>query len=295
MNLYELLKKCPVKRIEDMPLPRYLMGSFRRKNITFYNGLSDEKTIVYWFQSKSFSIDLRLSDPVATPISERQGWIGDTLWDSENELLSWHIQQSYQTRIQWPEPAKLFPIGNSVLEFSPSGGYVEDWRQQSSSGLFCGLRLYQAEHVVTQEKFTMDGGLIIAGEHLAYAQSRLPHVQEQLKGISNLATALKQQQLDEAAVESYQVSIALNGQIIQFSTQSHLLNTGLHLDDFEIDALGNITQIRPMEGENYRLYFSLDVYQPEVQFDQQTSTTASTQQWLAQEQSHLLKHAVIIK
>ena len=36
MNLYELLKKCPVTPIENMPLPRYLMGSFRRKNISFY-------------------------------------------------------------------------------------------------------------------------------------------------------------------------------------------------------------------------------------------------------------------
>ncbi|MFW1807546.1 hypothetical protein [Acinetobacter ursingii] len=295
MNLYELLKKCPVTPIENMPLPRYLMGSFRRKNISFYNGLSDEKTIVYWFQSKSFSIDLRLSDPTQTPVSERQGWIGDTIWDDKNELLSWNIRESYQPRIQWPEPAKLFPIGNCILEFAPSGAYVEDWRQQSSSGLFCGLRLLQAEHVATQQKFAMDGGLIIAGEHVAYAQSRLPLIQKQLENLSDLNDAIENKKIRASFVESYQVSIALNGPTIQFSTQSHLVNKVLQLDNFEIDSVGNITQITEIEGEYYRLYFSLDIYHPDFQFDRQTATTACAQQWLQKESTHLLKNATIIK
>ena len=295
MNLYELLKKCPVTPIENMPLPRYLMGSFRRKNISFYNGLSDEKTIVYWFQSKSFSIDLRLSDPTQTPVSERQGWVGDTLWDDKNELLSWNIHESYQPRIQWPEPAKLFPIGNCILEFAPSGAYVEDWRQQSSSGLFCGLRLLQAEHIATQQKFAMDGGLIIAGEHLAYAQSRLPLIQKQFENISDLNDAIENKKIRASFVESYQVSIALNGPTIQFSTQSHLVNKVLQLDNFEIDSVGNITQLTEIEGETYRLYFSLDIYHPDFQFDRQTATTACAQQWLQKESTHLLKNATIIK
>ncbi|WP_151980099.1 hypothetical protein [Acinetobacter guerrae] len=295
MNLFELLKSCSVTSLEDMQLPTYLMGSFRRKSISFFNGLTDEKTTVYWFQSKSFSIDLRLSDPMYTPISERQGWIGDTIWDSEKELLSWNIRESYQPSIQWPEPAKLFPIGNCILEFAPSGAYVEDWRQQSSSGLFCGLRLYQTEHLQSQQKFAMDGGLIIAGEHLAYVQSRLPFAQQQLENIFVLNDAIQNQQIDASLVENYQVSIALNGQTIQFSTQSCLVNTTLDLDNFEMDNLGNITQIKEIEGVLYRLYFSLDMYQPDFQFELQTSTTASAQQWLDQEKSHLLKHAVIVK
>ncbi len=154
------------------------------------------------------------------------------------------------------EPAKLLPIGNCILEFAPSGAYVEDWRQQSSSGLFCGLRLLQAEHIATQQKFAMDGGLIIAGEHLAYAQSRLPLIQKQFENISDLNDAIENKKIRASFVESYQVSIALNGPTIQFSTQSHLVNKVLQLDNFEIDSVGNITQLTEIEGETYRLYFS---------------------------------------
>ena len=45
------------------------------------NGLTDETSIVFWFQSKSFTIDLRLPDGAATPLVDRQGWVGDTLWE----------------------------------------------------------------------------------------------------------------------------------------------------------------------------------------------------------------------
>jgi hypothetical protein len=122
--------------LSDIELPQYLMGSFRRKSITFFNGMTDEKTIVYWFQSKSFSIDLRLVDGNNTSIYQRQGWIGDTIWDAKTELLSWHIKHNYQNHVQWPEPAKLYQIGNSILEFSPSNAYVEDWRQQAKKVCF---------------------------------------------------------------------------------------------------------------------------------------------------------------
>jgi hypothetical protein len=37
----------------------------------------------------------------------------------------------------------------------------------------------------------MDGGLIIAGEHLAYAQSRLPLIQKQFENISDLNDAIE--------------------------------------------------------------------------------------------------------
>lgn len=78
----------------------------------------------------------------------------------------------------------------------------------------------------------MDGGLIIAGEHLAYAQSRLPLIQKQFENISDLNDAIENKKIRASFVESYQVSIALNGPTIQFSTQSHLVNKVLQLDNF---------------------------------------------------------------
>ena len=184
MNLVLLLEQLQPTTLSDIELPQYLMGSFRRKSITFFNGMTDEKTIVYWFQSKSFSIDLRLVDGNNTSIYQRQGWIGDTIWDAKTELLSWHIKHNYQNHVQWPEPAKLYQIGNCILEFSPSNAYVEDWRQQANKGLFLGLRLFQMQHLASQEIITMDGGLIITDQQIAYAQSRLPYHQQQIGNVA---------------------------------------------------------------------------------------------------------------
>ncbi|ENX42823.1 hypothetical protein [Acinetobacter sp. NIPH 2100] len=286
MNLFDVLIQLkPTPMDTHFPLPRYLLGCFRRKSISFFNGMTDEKTIVYWFQSKSFSIDLRLIDANQTPVYERQGWIGDTLWDSDRELLSWQVHQNYQNHIQWPEPAKLYPIGNSILEFSPSNAYVEDWRQQAQQGLLLGLRLFQMQHVATQQMIPMDGGLMISDQHMAFAQSRLPQRQNQLKN-----GPIDHPENDPKVIENYEVSVALNGSSISFSTISSRLQQSISLDDFEIEDANTLTQLKLIEGERYRLYFHLDMYQTDFVFNTTTATSTDTQQWLAAEQKHLLKN-----
>ncbi|MFG0587150.1 hypothetical protein ACF8D3_03860 [Acinetobacter sp. YQ_14] len=287
MNLEQLLKQLNPTPIADLTLPRYLFGSFRRKSISFYNGLTDENTIVYWFQSKSFSIDLRLPDGNQTALHERQGWIGSTIWDSQTALLSWEIQQSYQNHIQWPEPAKLYPIGNSILEFAPSNAYVEDWRQQANKGLFFGLRLFQIQCLKTEQIYPVDGGLVITDQHIAYAQSRFPQIQQQINQYATLAEVhdLKSE------IESYEVSIALNGSNICWSTQSTQIDQNILLDHFELLEDQTITQLKMIGDDKYLLYFKLDVYQPDFVFDHISACSDSGQQWLAQEQNHLLKHA----
>ncbi|USA47942.1 hypothetical protein NDN11_07460 [Acinetobacter sp. C26M] len=287
MNLINLLAQLEPTVIDDhLPLPRYLLRCFRRKSISFFNGMTDEKTIVYWFQSKSFSIDLRLVDANQTTVHERQGWIGDTLWDSERELLSWQVHQNYQNHIQWPEPAKLYPIGNSILEFSPSHAYVEDWRQQAQQGLLLGLRLFQMRHVATQQMIPMDGGLIMSDQHIAYVQSRHPQLQHLLKN-----DPIDHPENDLKAIENYEVSVALNGSSIGFSTITSRLQQSISLDDFEIEDVNTLTQLKQIEGELYQLYFHVDMYQPDFVFNTTTATTTDTQHWLDAEQKHLLKNA----
>ena len=145
MNLLEVIKTLKPTIPQPEIIPDFLYGTFRRKSISFFNGLTDENTIVYWFQSRSFTIDLRLKSQIETAVQERQGWIGNTIWDSTNQLLSWEVKDyaNYQNHVQWPEPARLHAIGNCILEFSPSNVYVEDWRQQVQHGLFlgCGFSL----------------------------------------------------------------------------------------------------------------------------------------------------------
>ncbi|MFC3902767.1 hypothetical protein SAMN05421749_11043 [Acinetobacter marinus] len=296
-HLLDLCAQLPISQIEDVQFPNYLLGCFRRKSISFFNGLTDEETIVYWFQSRTFSIDLRLSDGQDTPICERQAWIGDTLWDDQQQLLSWHIDQGYQTRTQWPEPAKLYPIGNAVLEFSPSNAYVEDWRQQIKTTQpvsLLGLRLKYVKHVETGVQHMMDGGLIVCGDTLVFCRSRLPDQQQKCAQYSDLQLALNAGNLSEQDINSYLLSIALQDGSIAHSTQDQQVGQSIALDHFELLDTGMLKQHSEIAGIAYDFYFELDLYLPVFHPLQSTTTTAQTERWMDQEQLHLRHHATVV-
>ncbi|VWX54290.1 hypothetical protein [Novosphingobium sp. 9U] len=237
MTLRELIAHLPTK-LAEVPFPPHLLGAFRRKSITFATGATDESTHVFWFQSAGFTIDLRLTHGVATPVAQRQGWIGDTVWDNAAQLLSWNIESSYQPRNQWPEPARLHAIGNAVIEFAPSGAYVEDWRQQAVGGPLLGLRLTGMVDEATGAAIAMDGGLIVAGEHVALACARHPEVEGHLRDWGDLDAAIASQAATAAEVESYEVSVALCGATVTHSTQTARVGAAIADDQFAIDADG---------------------------------------------------------
>ena len=289
MNLFEVIKTLKPVTFQPEIIPGFLYGAFRRKSISFYNGLTDETTIVYWFQSRSFTIDLRLKSQTGTAVQERQGWIGNTLWDSASQLLSWEVKDyaNYQNHVQWPEPAKLHAIGNCILEFSPSNVYVEDWRQQVQRGLFLGLRLQSAIEVQSGQSLEMDGGLIICADHIAYALTRLPEVQStvaqmDLKAVDPTVFAL---------VESFEVSIGTDGQAKTYSTRSSETGKLFNLENFEVLNESSLAQHVILDGRNIDLIFELDIYQPDYQFQYATPTTTQAESWLKSEQGHLMQHA----
>ncbi|EOR06685.1 hypothetical protein [Acinetobacter tandoii] len=296
MNLINLCADLSAKLlptdISTVELPLALLGAFRRKSISFFNGQTDEKTIVYWFQSKSFTIDLRLKDIELTPVLQRQGWLGQTLWDREQQVLSWQVDSNsnYQNHIQWPEPATLHCIGNCILEFSPSNAYVEDWRQQANQGLYLGLRLEKAVHLKSNASVQLDAGLIICGDLVAYAQSRLPQNQQAILPFSNLIEA-HQAGIDLEQINQLEVSVGSLSSGVQFSTQNHRLQQLFSLEGFEYIGENQLKQVKEIEGKTYALYFKIDIYQPHYQFQTQTSTTAASHTWLTQEAEHLLHHA----
>lgn len=294
MTLADLLERLPRKEIEHLPFPRNLLGSFRRKSISFCTGVTDETTVVYWFQSRTFSIDLRLSDAGATPLTERQGWIGDTRWDEKTGLLSWQIARSYQPRNQWPEPALLKFVGNCVIEFAPSGAYVEDWRQNSTNGPLLGLRLASMVNQRTGEEMAADGGLVIAGEHAAFAQSRLTPVDDALEHVGNLDDALAKGIVTEAQIESYEVSVATAGHTIAYSTQGNRVGEEIAAGDFSIRADGTVVQERMVGGEPCLLIYEVDVFEPEFRFETQTPCTPEAATWMEREKQHLTKQAVMV-
>ncbi len=296
MNLFEVLQQLPETSLADAPIPASLFGAFRRKSISFYNGLTDENSIVYWFQSKSFTIDLRLKHVSRTPLNERQGWIAHTCWDQTHELLSWKMISSYQNHIQWPEPAKLHAVGNCILEFSPSNAYVEDWRQQAGRGPFLGLILKEAVHVNSGQRIAMNGGLIICAEYIAYAQSRLSEQQSAVESsaeMNNLYRA-ESEMIDAdlaQAIEAYEVSISLSDQEIAYSTQNSRAGQKLRLDGFSIVNDQMLRQSKFIGDEPYDLLFEVDTWQKDYLFQRFTSTAAESEQWFANEQAHLAHHA----
>lgn len=293
MTLSDLRAQLPPTDLDGLAFPQRLLGAFRRKSITFCTGTTDEKTIVYWFQSSTFTIDLRLPDGAATPVPERQGWVGDTLWDATKQQLSWNIHRSYQPHNQWPEPACLHFIGNCILEFAPSGAYVEDWRQQSWSGPFLGLRLVSMLNEQTGQTHAMDGGLILAGPHAAYAQSRLPSIDNTLRGTIKLEQALADDIVTERQIESFEVSIATDGTAITHSTRPERAGQDIVSGDFTVDRDGSVVLSRVVDGAPSRLRFLLDLHLPDLPFDHQTPSTAEAQEWMKREKGHLMRHAVI--
>lgn len=289
MNLFEVIKTLKPTIPQPEIIPGFLYGAFRRKSISFFNGLTDENTIVYWFQSRSFTIDLRLKSQIETAVQERQGWIGNTIWDSTNQLLSWEVKDyaNYQNHVQWPEPARLHAIGNCILEFSPSNVYVEDWRQQVQHGLFLGLRLQSALDIQSGQTLEMDGGLIICADHIAYALTRLPEVQSavaqmDLKAVDPTVFAL---------VESFEVSIGADGQAKTYSTRSSETGKAFNLENFEVLDETRLVQHVILDGRDIDLIFELDIYQPDYQFQYTTPTTTQAEIWLKSEQDHLMQHA----
>ena len=296
MNLFEILDKKTETFNQDKNIPAYLYGAFRRKSISFFNGLTDEKTIVYWFQSQSFTIDLRLKHATETLPIECQAWIGDTLWDSTHELLSWNItkEANYQNHTQWPEPAKLHAIGNCILEFSPNNAYVEDWRQQANQGLFLGLRLTHATHVESQEKINLHGGLIICDQFIAYAQSRLPDIQRQINAHTDLKKAYKMGVTSDQ-ISSFEVSIGFDGQLKALSTQCEQIGKKFNFENFDILDEHHLTQTILINGESYRLNYQIDTFIKNHIFQNQTLTPQESQEWFKTEQNHLLHHSEITR
>lgn len=291
MMLAELMGRLPPTGLDDVAFPHRLLGAFRRKSITFCNGLTDERTVVYWFQSRSFTIDLRLPDGAATAAIDRQGWVGDTLWDADRLELSWAVRSSYQLRNQWPEPASFRFIGNSVIEFAPSGAYVEDWRQQAMRGPLLGLRLISLIDEPGGRAVPLEGGLILAGDHCAYAQARLPHIDDALRGFLGLDGALAEGAASEAEIESYEVSVACGGEAITHGTVPRRLGQAIAEGQFELAADGAIDLVAP----HGRLRFALDLHVPDFRFDEPTPTTSEAGEWLRREADHLARHSAITR
>lgn len=160
-------------------VPLWTLGCFHRRCITYATGLEDTSTRVIWVQSHGLTGDLRL--PAVRPdvahrgelaactpaeraeLARGEGFVARTHW--RDGLMSWDAFASFQPYDKWPEPGRLERVGPCLVEWAPSGVYVEDWRLQAgSSGLCVGLSLV-SETGPDGVPRPRAGGLLIAGDH----------------------------------------------------------------------------------------------------------------------------------
>ena len=179
MNLLDLAAQAP--QAGPLRVPDWTLGCFHRRCISYANGAEDTATRVVWIQSHGLTGDIRvpadrpdvshrsgLADCTRVELAalvQAEGGVADTAF--ADRRMSWSNWAAFQPYDKWPEPGELRRIGTSLLEFAPSGIYVEVWRLQAgSSGPLIGLRL------VSEEGRPRDGGLVIAGEHALFALGR---------------------------------------------------------------------------------------------------------------------------
>jgi hypothetical protein len=177
-------------------VPPWVLGCFRRRSITFFNGDSDDSTLVIWLQSRGLTGDLRLaadrprletrealkdlSTGELARLAEVEGGLATTRFEPNAGggvelagVMQWHDWTAFQLHAKWPEPGQLRRVGECLIEHAPSGAYVEDWRlQPSGEGPLLGLRLLEERDAKSGQLLHRGGGLIVAGEHAMLVRGR---------------------------------------------------------------------------------------------------------------------------
>lgn len=330
MHLLELLALPAIKARAhasqgSRSVPDWMLGTFKRRSISFANGLTDTETLVFWLQSRNFSIDLRLpaleqqlpalpveamdADQLHT-LAQYQGWFAQSCWDESSRQLSWQKAISLQLHNQWPEAAILSRIGNCLMEFAPSHSYVEDWRLQNRQpGPLIGLRLLAEYNLISGATRHQGGGLIINGNFAGLVLGRAPEISRQLQQHQlkqhqlqqhplSLPQLVQQQRHDPAFLKAlfhFETSLATGslqqGFQIQLSTQPLRHQHSLcPLDGFEFRGEQQLQQKLLINGQPcVRLYW-IDVLQSSAAYSPLTPSESSAQQWYTREQAWLSRY-----
>lgn len=304
MTLQELLNNQP--REPGSSVPDWMLGCFRRHCISFANGESDTTTLVFWFQSCNFTIDLRLPDmnrrvpvqPLADcspeelqTLANYEGWFAHSDWNGEH--MAWHSETSLQLHNRWPEPAQLRRIGNCMIEFAPSGAYVEDWRlQPSSPGPLVGLRLLEERNRTTGQVLHRGGGLIICGDFAALVRGRPKPVPQDAVSLPGAVAGA--QPTDLTNLLAFETSVARGsldlGYIVQHSTVAVRVGQPLlpiHDADWQRDG-DQVLCTMKRQGDVIELRFDIDVLRAEHDFAQ--TTAAAAERWFAREAGTLTRY-----
>ncbi|WP_372958210.1 hypothetical protein [Marinobacter sp.] len=312
MTLEELVNRVNVS--PDQSVPDWMLGCFRRRCISFANGESDNQTIVYWLQSRNFTIDLRLprvADQVRpAPLEDYragdldvlagyEGWMAPCEW--ADRKLSWYGGTALQLTNRWPEPAELRRVGNCMVEFAPSGAYVEDWRlQPSSPGPLVGLRLLEEYDPQTGQRFARGGGLIICGDYAARVLGRPAPLTESHSSLAEMAVSAEGSREHLTALFDFETSVA-SGSLAQGYTVEHSTQPGrvglplLEEGSFRWDEdLGRVEQTFSHDDQNRIRIFEVDVIEPNREFALNTPASAAAEAWFLGESDTLRRYTGVM-
>jgi hypothetical protein len=296
MTLEDLAAFPAARHIAAAAAPDWLIGCFRRRSITFYQGQSDTCTEVYWLQTRGICADIRVSprrprargraslddftESELALLAQAEGGAARTEWDGAS--MRWSGWQAFQVHNKWPETGCLRRIGDCLIEFAPNDAYVEDWRlQPSSPGPVIGLQLME-ERVPGTGKVTHRGGaLILCGDHAALVLGRPGGTQIPEPELFSCEASYA---VRDPASGDYTIVLSTNplreGQILSVR------------DGFEMDhERQQVRQRIEEDGEVRERIFTIDTLEPQHHFRRSSDVSAGTAAWMAAEAETLLAHA----
>lgn len=292
MTLEELARDAPFAN--PLAVPEWTLGCWKRRCITYANGREDTETTVVWIQSHGLTGDLRI--PRWRPSAEGradfadfapdelsllasvEGGVADTGWAGDR--MAWANWSAFQPYDKWPEPGVLQRVGNSLIEWAPSGIYVEDWRlQPGSSGLMVGLRL--AAEIRDGVQRRRDGGLVVCGDHALFTLGRFEELPAEIPAQRQLAQGL-------ASVFEAEASYCVrDGAGFRVSLSTNPFRHG------EAAPFGGFERVEPdllrqTLGDVVRLW-RVDTLLPDVEVSPATAATPAGLAWLDGEAGVLLR------
>ncbi len=290
-------------------VPSWALGCFRRRSITFYTAACDTASDVLWLQSRGLTADLRLPAErarveslaaladcpfdVLLALAEVEGGLARASFSSESGAMHWHDWTSFQLHAKWPEPGALQRVGDCLVEFAPSGAYVEDWRFQApGEGPLIGLELVEERELGTGRLLHRGGGLVVCGQHAAFVRGRA----RALPQAERLGSLIGDQSLLDAIFgfdASYGKLDASGEYVALLSTlpwrEGHKL---FEQDGFSYLAGENSVLQRVHEaGRDIERRFSIDTLEPKFDGTLATPAEPGAVSWLEREAHALLRSA----
>jgi len=224
-------------------------------------------------------------------LAEVEGSFAETAWNGET--MRWSSPVAFQLHQKWPEPGLLRRIGDCMIEFAPSGAYVEDWRlQPSRPGIVVGLRLLREYNVNTGVVTHSGGGLIVCGDHAALVLGR-PRTLPSCSRVSDLIGDSTDSLSND--VFSFEASFAVLDSATRKFTITLSTNPGRGgeplsvAEGYSYNPETRLITQRFREGDNlFERLFLPDTLESSVTFSSATSVVSEAAEWLERESDTLL-------